>query len=159
MKYFRNTFCDKTVLITGHTGFKGSWLTWLSILGAKVIGISNTVPTTPSNFTTLSNDINLIDLRADITDEATVKDVILKYQPDFVFHLAAQALVRYSYGSPLETFITNSIGTTRVLDSLIGLDKPTVALMVTSDKVYDNVEWVWGYKETDRLGGKAIQRI
>ena len=155
MNYFKDTFCEKTVLITGHTGFKGSWLvTWLAMLGARVIGISKSIPSTPSNFATLSNDLRIIDLRADITDPQAVKDIIIKYQPDFIFHLAAQALVRPSYMSPLETFMTNSIGTVGILDALRELDKSVVALMITSDKVYDNVEWVWGYRETDRLGGK-----
>ncbi len=155
MKYFKNTFSGKTVLITGHTGFKGSWLvTWLTMLDAKVIGISNCIPTKPSNFETLSKDLKMIDLKGDITKPTEVKDIIVKYQPDFVFHLAAQALVRPSYESPLETFTTNAIGTAAVLDSMKELKKPVVALMVTSDKVYDNVEWVWGYRETDRLGGK-----
>ena len=155
MKYLKSTFHGKTVLITGHTGFKGSWLAlWLSMLGAKVVGISKKVPTTPSNFETLSSNFEIIDLRLDITNGKSVCDTMCEYQPDFVFHLAAQALVRPSYESPVETFMTNAIGTAMILDSLRVLSKPVIAVMITSDKVYDNVEWSWGYRETDRLGGK-----
>ena len=155
MKYLNNAFFGKTILVTGHTGFKGSWLTtWLSMLGAKVVGVSEKIPTIPSNFETLLPDLNITDLRLDITDRIAIRDVIIAHQPDFVFHLAAQALVRPSYESPVETFMTNAIGTATVLDGLRSLNKPVVAVMITSDKAYDNVEWVWGYRETDRLGGK-----
>lgn len=148
-------FSGKTVCITGHTGFKGSWLSlWLTRLGAKVIGLSIDVPSDPSNF--VSSDVGsyIEDHRIDICNLEEVKLVISKAQPDFVFHLAAQALVRVSYSNPIDTLLVNSIGSANILESLRGLDKPVVAVMITSDKAYDNVEWVWGYRETDRLGGK-----
>ncbi len=150
-----NIFNNKVVLITGHTGFKGSWLAaWLHSLGAKVVGLSLDVPTSPSNF--VASDIGRLteDNRIDVRDADAVSRVVQRCQPDFAFHLAAQALVRPSYETPLETISTNALGTGSVLDALRGLNKPVVAIMITSDKAYDNVEWVWGYRETDRLGGK-----
>ena len=148
-------FKSKTVLITGHTGFKGSWLSiWLSYLGAKVVGISIDIPSTPSNFFVSHLDCTVEDHRFDINDTAALRSLVERTQPDFVFHLAAQSLVRPSYESPLSTMMTNAIGTASVLDSLSVLDKKVVSIMITSDKAYDNVEWVWGYRETDRLGGK-----
>jgi CDP-glucose 4,6-dehydratase len=148
-------FFNKTVLITGHTGFKGSWLSmWLAHLGAKVVGVSSKEISEPSNFlaSKISNVID--DRRFDIRDSNAIKALVEEVRPDFVFHLAAQALVRPSYKNPLETMTTNAIGTANVLDALRILDKKIVAVMITSDKAYDNVEWVWGYRETDRLGGK-----
>lgn len=151
-----NSYKDKVVLITGHTGFKGSWLAiWLNSLGAKVIGLSIDLPSEPSNFEA-SDIANFVeDHRVDVRDKDAVSRVVQACQPDFVFHLAAQALVRPSYASPLETLATNAIGTANVLDALRHLDKQVVAVMITSDKAYDNVEWVWGYRETDSLGGKG----
>lgn len=151
MKIFR----DKTVLITGHTGFKGSWLAiWLSSLGAKVIGMSLDIPSQPSNF--FASNISKVteDHRVDVRDTAAVSNLVAACEPDFVFHLAAQALVRPSYESPLDTFCTNAMGSVNVLEALRQLNKKVVAVMITSDKAYDNVEWVWGYRETDKLGGK-----
>lgn len=152
-----NIFKNKTVLITGHTGFKGSWLTlWLISLGANVVGISNDVPTTPSHFEDLflyKNNNSVVDLRVDIRDVNELKKIIREHQPDFIFHLAAQALVRKSYDDPLLTFETNAFGTVNLLQSLLEIRRPAVAIIVTSDKVYENNEWVWGYRETDRLGG------
>jgi len=148
-------FKDAKVLVTGHTGFKGSWLSlWLKQLGASVTGVSINIPSEPSHFlaTKLSEQID--DYRIDICDGEALKSLISKIQPDFVFHLAAQALVRPSYENPIETLTTNAIGSANVLDALRTLDKKVVAVMITSDKAYDNVEWVWGYRETDRLGGK-----
>jgi CDP-glucose 4,6-dehydratase len=152
---YRNIFKDKTILITGHTGFKGSWLSlWLTHLGAKVVGVSVDIPSIPSNFSaSLIKDI-VQDHRIDIRESNAIMALIKKTQPDFVFHLAAQALVRPSYDNPLETMMTNAIGSANILDALRVLDKKVVAIMITSDKAYDNVEWVWGYRETDRLGGK-----
>ena len=155
MNYLSTVFSDKKVLVTGHTGFKGSWLSaWLKQLGAKVIGVSNGVPSQPSNFEA-SQMVEVVgDCRADILDATVMRELMALEQPDFVFHLAAQALVRPSYEKPLETLSTNAMGTANVLDALRPLEKPVVAVMITSDKSYDNVEWVWGYRETDRLGGK-----
>ena len=148
-------FTGKVVLITGHTGFKGSWLSlWLTYLGAKVVGVSKDIPTRPSNFIVSSVSTKTDDRRIDILNAEAIEKLILEVQPDFVFHLAAQALVRPSYDNPLETLTTNSIGTANVLEALRKLEKEVAVVMITSDKVYDNVEWVWGYRETDRLGGK-----
>lgn len=149
-QFYRN----KKVLITGHTGFKGSWLTtWLTTLGAEVIGVSINVPTEPSNYVASRLEARTENHRLDVTDYEAIRKVIHDTRPDFVFHLAAQALVRPSYESPLETINTNVIGSANILDSLRVLNKDVVAIMITSDKVYDNVEWVWGYRENDRLGG------
>jgi CDP-glucose 4,6-dehydratase len=148
-------FEGKKIVITGHTGFKGTWLTlWLRNLGANVVGISVDIPSKPSHFMAANINSYIEDYRLDIRDNSLVEDVIRKVQPDFVFHLAAQALVRPSYENPIETFSTNALGSSNILDALRVIDKPVTAVMITSDKVYDNVEWVWGYRETDRLGGK-----
>jgi CDP-glucose 4,6-dehydratase len=146
---------NKTVLVTGHTGFKGSWLSvWLASLGARVVGLSVDIPSKPSNYEVSGIEHFIEDHRIDVRNSDAVRNVVQDCQPDFIFHLAAQALVRPSYKTPLETFSTNAIGTANVLDALRFLEKPVVAIMITSDKAYDNVEWVWGYRETDRLGGK-----
>ena len=154
MQVFKN-FNGKKVLITGHTGFKGSWLSiWLKKLGATVYGVSLNIPSKPSHFISANLSSDLEDHRFDIRDAKSINALVQKIQPDFVFHLAAQALVRPSYKSPLETISTNAMGTANVLEALRYLDKSVVAVMITSDKAYDNLEWVWGYRETDRLGGK-----
>jgi CDP-glucose 4,6-dehydratase len=150
-----NNFKGKTILVTGHTGFKGSWLSiWLTRLGAKVVGISDNEVSKPSNFSVSAISTVIEDHRLDIRDTDAIKALVEKVQPDFVFHLAAQALVRPSYENPIETMTINAIGTANVLDALRVLNKKVVAVMITSDKAYDNVEWVWGYRESDRLGGK-----
>jgi len=149
-----NNFKNKTVLITGHTGFKGAWLTaWLKNLGAKVVGIALDPPTEPSHFAAAHLALNMVDLRIDIRSQLDLEEAIVAAQPDFVFHLAAQALVRRSYEDPLETWQINVLGTLHVLEALRKLDKPCAAVVITSDKCYDNVEWVWGYRETDAMGG------
>ncbi len=151
---FKACFNGASVLITGHTGFKGSWLTaWLKKLGAKVVGISLESATAPSHFDAAQMKDGIIDLRIDIREQKLVEDAILTTQPDFVFHLAAQALVRYSYDDPIKTWQTNVMGTINLLEALRKLEKPCSAVIITSDKCYDNVEWVWGYRETDVLGG------
>ena len=148
------SFFGRTVLITGHTGFKGSWLAaWLRQLGANVVGIALDPQTEPSHFVAVQLADNMTDLRNDIRDRAAVEQAIESAQPDFVFHLAAQPLVRRSYDDPLETWETNVLGTLHVLEALRKLDKPCAVVMITSDKCYDNVEWVWGYRETDAMGG------
>jgi len=150
----KSHFEGKTVLVTGHTGFKGSWLTaWLKLLGAKVVGIALEPSTVPSHFIAADLADGILDNRINIQDEFLLKDIIIASKPDYVFHLAAQALVRESYVNPIETWKTNVLGTLNVLESLKLLNKPCVAVLITSDKCYDNVEWVWGYKETDTLGG------
>jgi CDP-glucose 4,6-dehydratase len=150
----RNSFNAKTVLVTGHTGFKGAWLTaWLKQLGAKVVGIALDPPSEPAHFTVAKIADGMTDLRIDIRSQAALADAVVSAQPDFVFHLAAQALVRRSYDDPIETWQTNVLGTLHLLEALRKLDKPCAAVMITSDKCYDNVEWVWGYRETDAMGG------
>jgi len=155
-KLFGGIYKNKTVLVTGHTGFKGSWLVlWLLEMGAEVIGFSKNVPTSPSHFELLKQNgclEGLIDVRGDIRDEKKLKEVFDKYKPDIVFHLAAQPLVRYSYDNPVETYETNVIGTLRVFEACKNA-KVKAIVNVTSDKCYENREWVWGYRETDRLGG------
>jgi CDP-glucose 4,6-dehydratase len=148
-------FKNKTVLITGHTGFKGSWLcAWLNLLGAKVVGLSIDIPSKPSLFSSSMLGSMVEDHRLDIRNAVAIKQLVNKIQPDFVFHLAAQALVRRSYEDPLETISTNALGTATILDAIRELDKKVVAVLITSDKVYDNVEWAWGYREVDKIGGK-----
>lgn len=154
---FEGVFRDKTVLVTGHTGFKGSWLTcWLLSLGAKVVGLSLDVPTNPSLFEVVGLKDRIDHRIADIRDLDAVANTVQETRPDFVFHLAAQAIVSTSYADPVNTFTTNAVGTMSVLEALRRVEWPCVAVMITSDKCYDNVEWVWGYKETDALGGKDI---
>ena len=154
MNYFNNVYKDKKVLVTGHTGFKGSWLiAWLRLLGAEIVGISLDIPTIPSHFNSTDLHDFITDIRLDIRDKNLIKNEILKHKPDFLFHLAAQPLVRKSYNDPVLTWDTNLFGTINILESLRYLDKDCVVIIITSDKCYDNVEWVWGYRETDALGG------
>ncbi len=148
------TYKGKSVLVTGHTGFKGSWLTsWLIQLGANVTGIALDPPTNPSLFDAARLTSRITDLRLDIRDQAGIEKAIKEIQPDFLFHLAAQSLVHKSYDNPIETWQTNVMGTLNVLEALRKLDKNCAAIIITSDKCYENVEWVWGYRETDSLGG------
>jgi len=157
MEAFSNTYKDKKVLVTGHTGFKGSWLTvWLLKLGASVIGYSKDIPTQPSMFSSLNLSEKIKHNIADIQDVVSLKEVINKERPDFVFHMAAQAIVSTSYNDPTDTIKTNAIGTMNLLEVLRGINFPCSAIFITSDKCYDNVEWLWGYRENDKLGGKDI---
>lgn len=154
---FDNIYKNKRVLITGNTGFKGSWLTvWLLKLGARVYGLSNDIPTKPSMFEELGLENKITHYKCDIRNFNDTKEAIEAIKPDFLFHLAAQSLVSVSYDSPAETISTNVLGTTHILESLRGLDHRCIGMIITSDKCYDNVEWVWGYKETDHMGGKDI---
>lgn len=154
---FADIYKGKTVLITGHTGFKGSWLTtWLVKLGAKVVGVSNGIPTQPSMFEVLEMDKHIRNITADVRDGKAMSEIIADVSPDFVFHLAAQAIVSTSYSDPVETMSTNVMGTVNVMEALRKHTSPCVAVMITSDKCYDNVEWIWGYKETDHMGGKDV---
>jgi CDP-glucose 4,6-dehydratase len=149
-----DNFRDKTVLITGHTGFKGSWLSaWLKLLGAKVIGIGLDPVTQPSHFIASNIGLEIMDLRIDIRNRLEIEDAIVSYKPDFVFHLAAQALVQDSYKDPITTWETNVIGTLNVLEGLRKLDKQCAAVIITSDKCYKNYELSRGYSEVDELGG------
>lgn len=149
-----SVFYGANVLVTGHTGFKGAWLSlWLAQLGARVSGVSLGLTSNPTHFVAAGLDSRVEDIRADIRDGPTLNILVNKIKPDFVFHLAAQALVRTSYGDPFDTWQTNCMGTINLLESLRGLSNPCVAILITSDKCYDNVEWTWGYRETDTLGG------
>jgi CDP-glucose 4,6-dehydratase len=151
---FEMIFSNKRVLITGHTGFKGSWLTaWLKIMGAHITGVALDPPTFPSHFDVANMSRGITDFRIDIRNKTALEEAILTAKPDFVFHLAAQPLVRRSYSNPLETWETNVMGTLNVLEALRKLNHACTAVIITSDKCYDNVEWVWGYRETDALGG------
>jgi CDP-glucose 4,6-dehydratase len=157
MSFFSGVYRNKRVLITGHTGFKGSWLTsWLVKLGAIVCGYSNAIPTEPSLFSTSKLAGRIRHEIGDIRDAKRVSDVVQDFKPDFVFHLAAQAIVSTSYADPLETISTNVMGTATLLDALRSVDWPCTAVIITSDKAYFNVEWLWGYRENDRLGGKDV---
>ncbi|MCL2623425.1 MAG: CDP-glucose 4,6-dehydratase [Planctomycetaceae bacterium] len=153
MRQFNNVYKDKRVFLTGHTGFKGSWLAlWLERLGADVCGFSLQEPVSePDHFSLLSTDIN--DGRGDIRDYASVQNAIQHFAPEIVFHLAAQPLVRKSYTDPLETFSTNIQGTANLLQACRFCDSVRAIVVVTTDKVYENREWDWGYRETDPLGG------
>ena len=152
---FQNIFQNKKILITGHTGFKGSWLTaWLKELGAHVTGIALEPQSDPSNFIVSGLDQGIQDLRVDLRNKNLVQQAFLSAKPDFVFHLAAQSLVKLSYNDPVRTYETNVIGTLHVLEALRELKDPCIAVLITSDKCYDNAEWVWGYRETDILGGR-----
>jgi len=154
---FNNIYKNKKVLITGNTGFKGSWLTvWLLNMGAEVVGLSNGIPTTPSMFEVLQLEEKIKHYEADVRDINSVSKIINSERPDFVFHLAAQAIVSMSYDNPVETITCNAIGTMNVLEVLRLYDFPCTAVLITSDKTYDNVEQVWGYKENDQVGGKDI---
>jgi CDP-glucose 4,6-dehydratase len=150
-------YAGKTVLVTGHTGFKGTWLTaWLLKLGARVVGLSKDIPTNPSMFEELGLAGRISHHIADVRDLAAVRRIVTAEKPDFVFHLAAQAIVSRSYAEPVETMATNVMGTMNILEALRDVSHPCVAVMITSDKCYNNVEWVWGYKEGDELGGSDI---
>ncbi len=149
-----NIYKGKTVLITGHTGFKGSWLSiWLKQLGANVIGYSHDPYTENDNFNACKLSDKLIDIRGDIRDSENLQLVFKKYKPEFVFHLAAQPIVRKSYENPKETYETNVMGTLNVLEAIRNCEATKVGIMVTTDKCYENKEQLIGYKETDPMGG------
>jgi CDP-glucose 4,6-dehydratase len=155
-KQFGSAFQGARVLVTGHTGFKGAWLTeWLLLLGAKVAGYSLAPP--EGSDLPLSHGLNLEQrcnhIEADVRDAARLREVVQDTAPDFVFHLAAQALVRTSYEQPVSTFDTNVMGTVHLLEALRCAKQPCTVVVVTSDKCYENREWVHGYRETDALGG------
>ena len=151
---FWNIFENKKVLVTGHTGFKGSWLSiWLCSLGAKVFGISESIPTIPSNFKSCQLDKKVKNYIFNICDAEKTKQIISDIKPDFIFHLAAQSLVKVSYENPLLTWQTNTFGTISILESLKIVSNECITIFITSDKCYENLEWDWGYRETDRICG------
>jgi CDP-glucose 4,6-dehydratase len=147
-------WADKVVLLTGHTGFKGSWLSlWLQSMGAKVIGYALPPPTDPSLFITANVANGMTSLEGDIRDIAELSKVFGKYQPEIVVHMAAQSLVRHSYVNPIETYSTNVMGTVHVLEAARQAVSVRAIVNVTSDKCYENREWVWGYRENEAMGG------
>ncbi len=152
---FADYYQNKKVLITGNTGFKGAWLTaWLLKMGAQVSGFSIDVPTDPSMFEACEFEKKIQHKFGDINKLEEIKAFVAEIRPDIIFHMAAQPLVRASYNDPSETIFTNAIGTVNILEAVRLLDLPASLIMITSDKAYDNVEQVWGYKETDAIGGK-----
>jgi len=154
---FNNIYNNQKVLVTGHTGFKGSWLTtWLLKLGANVVGISKDIPTTPSMFEELKLEDKIKHYQEDIRDLERVIKIISEEKPEFLFHLAAQPIVSTSYSNPIETISSNVMGTAHILEALKISNHKCTAIIITSDKAYDNVEQVWGYKEDDKMGGKDI---
>lgn len=148
-------FAGRSVFVTGHTGFKGSWLSiWLHALGARVTGYALAPPTSPSNFDACgAGDLLAANHVADLRDNASLQAALQAAAPEVVFHLAAQPLVRQSYASPRETFDVNVMGTVNVLEAVRLLGRPCVVLVITSDKCYENREQTWGYREIDAMGG------
>ena len=151
---FDGVFKGRNVLITGHTGFKGSWLSlWLKELNANVVGYALKPPTEPNLFEILNLEREIISVIGDIRDLNNLNDTFQKYRPEFIFHLAAQSILRESYDIPKYTYETNVMGTLNVFEAVRNTDSVRVVVNVTSDKCYDNKEWVWGYRETDAMGG------
>lgn len=151
-----SAYKGKRVFITGHTGFKGSWLAlWLEKLGASVMGYSLTPPSSPSHFDLLKKAglLKVETVTGDIRDLETLREAMQGFKPDIVFHLAAQPIVRKSYRDPIETYDTNVMGTMKVLEACRTTSSVRAIVNVTSDKCYENREWVWGYRETDPMGG------
>ena len=149
---FGDTYAGRRVLLTGHTGFKGSWLTlWLHELGAVVSGVALAPDTTPNHWDNLH--LAVLDYREDIRDAQVLAGIMRRAEPEIVFHLAAQPLVRRSYKDPLETWSTNVMGTVNLLEACRKTHSVRAIVIITSDKCYENREWPWGYRESDRLGG------
>jgi CDP-glucose 4,6-dehydratase len=151
---FGDFYTGKRVLVTGHTGFKGSWLTiWLRELRAEVTGIAKDPYSEKDNYALSGLKDKITDLRGDIRDGQFLKDVFATYQPEIVFHLAAQPLVRLSYDIPVETYETNVMGTINVMEAIRATDSVKVGVMITTDKCYENKEQIWGYRENEPMGG------
>ena len=154
MEYFNNVYKNKTVLVTGHTGFKGSWLSiWLRELGANVIGYALDPYTEKDNFVLTKLENKITDIRGDVRDKKHLEKVFEQYKPDFVFHLAAQPLVRLSYDQPVETYEVNVMGTINVMECIRKTPETKVGIMITTDKCYENKEQIWGYRENEAFGG------
>ncbi|GGM77383.1 CDP-glucose 4,6-dehydratase [Dyadobacter beijingensis] len=153
-RHLTHYYKNKRVFLTGHTGFKGSWLLyWLHLLGAQVKGYSLAPENDSDLYPSIEGDSLCESVIADIRDKARLEQEIVAFQPDFIFHLAAQPLVRLSYDIPSDTFAVNAIGTAYLLDAARALDKPCAVICITTDKVYENMEWQYPYRENDRLGG------
>lgn len=152
---FNNFYKGKRVLITGHTGFKGSWLSiWLHELGAEVVGVALEPYSDKDNYVLSGIGTKIkADLRADIRDGEQMKQIFAKYQPEIVFHLAAQPLVRLSYDIPVETYEANVMGTIHVMEAIRATESVKVGVMITTDKCYENKEQIWGYRENEPMGG------
>jgi CDP-glucose 4,6-dehydratase len=151
---FKEFYSGKRVLITGHTGFKGSWLSlWLNKLGADVVGYAFDPPTNPSLFEICDLDKKIISIDSDVRYLKTLVEVFKKYSPEIVFHLAAQSLVIPSYENPVETYETNVLGTVNILEACRQSSSARTIVNITSDKCYKNNQWLWGYRENDPLGG------
>jgi CDP-glucose 4,6-dehydratase len=152
---FNNFYKGKRVLITGHTGFKGSWLSiWLHELGAEVVGVALDPYSDKDNYVLSGIGTKIkADLRADIRDGELMKQIFAKYQPEIVFHLAAQPLVRLSYDIPVETYEANVMGTIHVMEAIRATESVKVGVMITTDKCYENKEQIWGYRENEPMGG------
>lgn len=152
MKLFNNIYKGKKVLVTGHTGFKGSWLVmWLKKMGANVVGLSLEPNTKPNHFQFL--DLNINSIIEDIRNKKELSDIIKECEPDIVFHLAAQSLVRLSYENPIETLETNIIGTANIFEACRESESVKAIVNITSDKCYENKEWEWSYREDEPMGG------
>jgi len=151
---FGSFFEDKTVLLTGHTGFMGSWMSiWLNELGANVIGYALPPYTENDNFVVTNLKEKMKNIIGDIRDFDKVKETVKKYKPDIIFHLAAQPIVRKSYKIPKETYDVNVGGTVNIFEAFRNNQSSRILINITTDKVYENREWIWGYRENDRLGG------
>ncbi|MEO1230599.1 MAG: CDP-glucose 4,6-dehydratase [Myxococcota bacterium] len=149
-----SAYRGKKVLLTGHTGFKGGWMAlWLERLGAEVVGFATEAPSEPNLFAAASIGDHVRHVHGDIRDAAALDRVMAEHQPEIVFHMAAQPLVRLSYDEPDITFDTNVMGSLRVFEAIRRCDSVRVLINVTSDKCYENREWVWGYRESDAMGG------
>lgn len=154
MTRFNNMYEGKKVLVTGHTGFKGSWISiWLKNLGAEVIGYSLDAPTEPALFKICKLEDKITSIIGDVRNEEKLNEVFEKFKPEIVFHLAAQPLVRLSYRNPKETYEINVIGTVNVLEAAKNTESVKAVIVITTDKCYENKEWVYGYRETDPMGG------
>ena len=154
MRLVLDMFKGKRVMVTGHTGFKGTWLSFLlKELGSEVLGYALPPQSDPSHFLLLGLQDKINHLEGDIRNINDLIGAIQSFKPEIVFHLAAQALVKKSYSNPAQTFDVNVMGSTNVLDAVRQCDSVRSLIYVTSDKCYENVEWVWGYRENDRLGG------
>jgi CDP-glucose 4,6-dehydratase len=151
-KLFAGIYKGKKVLITGHSGFKGSWMAkWLELMGAKVYGFSLPAPSQPNHLSCI--DLHCDECFGDIRNTELIANYVAKVEPEIIFHLAAQALVRQSYSDPIETYSTNVMGTLNVLEACRKTESVRAVVVISSDKCYENKEWIWGYRENDPMGG------